>query len=131
ANPEVHLKLSLSALAIGDLKKAAEEAKLVLAKQPGQPEALEVLAASAVTAKAIQDTQQQIEKMRQADKDRPGYHVATGTFYLRRQDATNAEIEFKKALELDPKSPAALAALAGLYWARNDKAAAEQSLKSA
>ncbi len=130
-NAQIHLKLAMAALSLGDYKKAADEASLALAKQPGQSDALEVLATSAVTVKAMPDVKQQIDKMRQSDQDRAGYHVAAGTFYLRRQDLTNAEMEFKKAIEMEPKSPSGYAALAGLYWARNDLTAADQAFKTA
>jgi tetratricopeptide (TPR) repeat protein len=131
ANPAIHLKLSTTALALGDYKKAVDEAYLVLAKQPGQTDALEVLANSVFGSKAVDDAKQRIDNLRQSDHDRAGYHLAAGIFYLRGQDTTNAEIELKKALELDPKSTGSLAALGGVYWLRNDLEAADKAFKSA
>jgi tetratricopeptide (TPR) repeat protein len=130
-NIDVISKLSLNCLALGDFKKAAESAMSLLAKQPGQAEALEVLASSARDSKAVAETRQQIEKLRQADEDRSGYHIAFGTLDVQSQDITNAEIRFKKALDLDPKSLAGLGAMGSLYWARGDLTNANRVLKSA
>jgi Tfp pilus assembly protein PilF len=54
-----------------------------------------------------------------------------GTLDLRQKGETRAEGEFKSALQLDPKSGAAHAALGLLYWSRNDLKAAEQEFKTA
>jgi tetratricopeptide (TPR) repeat protein len=130
-DPEIRLKLALNEIALGEARKAVEDAQLVLRKQPGQAEALELIASSAVTSNGLQDVQQLITNLRQADQDRASYHVAFGTLALRLQNVTNAETEFKRALELDPKSSSALIGLAGVYWARKDLPAAEQAFKSA
>lgn len=130
-NLEVHLKLSLSCLALRDLKRAREEARWVLARQPGQEEALEVLAESIANLREISSTRQELEGMLQAGKDGAGYHVAFGTLLLVGQDTTNAEPEFKKALELDAKSASAHFGLGNLYWIENDLPRAEQAFKTA
>lgn len=130
-NAQVHLKLALAALALGDYKKATDESSLALAKEPGLTDAFEVLANSAVTVKGIEDANQKINKMRQSGPDRAGYHIAAGTFYFRQQDLTNAETEFKKAIEMEPKSPTGYGALGALDWARNDAVNADQALKTA
>ena len=131
ADPEVRLKLALNELALGDSKKAVEDARLVLAKKPGQAEALELIASSAVSSNGLAEIQQQIERLRQADQDRASYHAAFGTLELRRQDFPKAEADFKHALELDPKSSSAFFGLASVYWARKDVPSAEQAFRSA
>jgi tetratricopeptide (TPR) repeat protein len=130
-NIEVLSKLSLNCLALGDFKKASEVAASLLAIQPGHLEALEVLASSARSSNSVEEVRRQIEKLRQADQDKAGYHVAFGTLDIRRQDVTNAEIQFKKALALDPKCVSALGAMGSLYWARKDLTNADIMLKSA
>ena len=130
-NVETRLKLSLSYVSLRDFKKAVQEAAWVLTKQPGQEEALEVLAESATTPKAVEQTQQQIAKLRQADQDRAAYHVALGILWGRGLELTNSEAELKKALELDPKSTSAQMVLGNIYWARNDLTHAEEAFKSA
>ena len=49
---------------------------------------------------------------------------------MRQNDQARAENEFKAALNLDPKSSEAYAALGTLYWSRNDLKAAEQAFKT-
>ncbi len=114
-NLEVRNKLALNCLSLGDRTNAIAQASFVLTKKPGDAEALEVLSGSATSSNAVQQTQAQIEKLHQGDQDRASYHVAFGTLALRRQDITDAETEFKKAVELDPKSTSALLALGNIY----------------
>jgi tetratricopeptide (TPR) repeat protein len=128
---DVRSKLALNSLSIGDYKTATDQANFVLTKRPGDTEGLEVLAGTAVNSNSLQQVQAQLTKLQQSDRDRAAYHVAFGTLSLRRRDLTNAEVEFKKALEMDPKSSSALLALGNIYSARNDQAAAGQALKSA
>jgi Flp pilus assembly protein TadD len=109
---EVRLKLAQNQVELGDSSNAVVNARLVLAKEPGKSEALELLSLSAVSTNGTQDIQDEIRRLQQADKDRAGYHVAYGNLALRRQDLTNAESEFKQALALDPKSTSALLGLA-------------------
>ena len=130
-NLQVHLKLSLSYLTLRDLKKARQEARWVLARNPGQEEALEVLAESIGSPSEISEMRQELESIRQTGKDNAGFHVAFGTLFLLQQDWTNAEPEFKKALELDPKSASAQFGLGNLFWFRNDLPHAEQAFKTA
>jgi len=130
-NIDVHLKFGVNAVAIGDLKLAADQANWVLAKRPGDIEALQVLSATPTNAAAVQSLIEQVEKLHKADSDRASYHVALGDLALRSGAVTNAEMEFKRALALDPKCSAALGGLGSIYWARKDLAEAEKALKSA
>jgi len=90
-NSDLRLKLCLTELSLGDLKGARQDAERVLQKQPGQDDALLVLAETTLSTTNVQDTIQQITKMRQQDKDRPGYHLALATLYLRQGQITNVE----------------------------------------
>ena len=128
-NIEAHTKRALNALSLGDVKTAMEQATLVLSKKPGDPDALEVLASSAINSNSVRQVEQQIQKLRQADQDRASYHVAFGALWLRRQDLDKAQAEFKKALELDPKCSSALVAMGNFYWARKDLAAGRAGLQ--
>jgi tetratricopeptide (TPR) repeat protein len=130
-DPAVRLKLSLTELHLRQFGQARTNAMSVLQKQPGQDEALSVLAESAFTAKEIEATRQQIGKLQQQDKDRPGYHIALGIVFLRQGHLTNAQTEFNKALELDPKLPATQMALAGLRWQQRDLAGADRAFQAA
>ncbi len=129
-NPDVRLKLSLTELSLGGFKEARENAERVLQKQPGQDDALQVLAQTTLTRKDAQNTLQQIIKMRQQDKDRPGYHLALATLYLRLGQITNVAPELNQALALDPKFPATQTALGSVYWQSNDLTRAEAAFKA-
>ena len=48
------------------------------------------------------------------------YHTNLGAVYLGKRQYDEAEVEFRKALELDPQAPQALAGLSVLYEARGD-----------
>src|SRR5262249_21912576 len=112
-------------------QQARDAALLVLEKQPGDEQALLLLANGAVTPADIEETRKQIDDLRSRDQDRPGYHLALGTLNLGQKNLAEAENEFKAALELDPKSSAAFTALGILYEGRNDGKAAEEAFKTA
>src|SRR5262249_1657802 len=117
---EVQRDLGLSNLTLGGFQEARDAALTVLDKQPGDEQALLILANAAVTPADIEETRKRVEDLRQQDQDRPGYHLALGTLDLRAKDQARAESEFKAALDLDPNSSAAFTALAVLYQGRDD-----------
>jgi tetratricopeptide (TPR) repeat protein len=131
ADPAVRLKLSLTEFSLGRFKEARQDAERVLQKQPGQEDALTVLAGTALTSDDVVVTTQQIGKLRQQDQERPGYHLALGMLSLRLGQLTNAQTEFNQALALDPKLAATQVALAGLYWQQGDPARADQAFQAA
>ena len=128
---EVRLKLGLIYMADRQLKEARQEALWVLDQQPGNEEALLLLADTAATPKEIPELQQRIGKLREKDKDRSGYHLALGWLFLRQQDVSQAENEFQKAVALDPKSSAVNLALGNLRWMQKDLKQAGQAFQTA
>src|SRR5262245_38922581 len=130
-NVEVQLRLGQTLLSFQEYAQAREAAMRVLEKQPGHEQALILLADAAVAPKDIEETQKLIASLREQDQDRPGYHLAMGVLDLRQKDQARAESEFKAAINLDPKSSWAHAALATLYWSRNDLQAAERAFQTA
>src|ERR1035441_1083151 len=96
-NTDLRLKLCLTRFSLGLFKEARDDAQKLLKKQPGQEEALTMLAETAFSRKDVQDTLQQIENLRQADKDRAGYHLARATLLLRQGQQTNVASELEKA----------------------------------
>jgi cellulose synthase operon protein C len=129
---ELQLKLGSTLLAVsGEREQAREIATLVLEKQPGQEEALLILADASRTPEEVEDARKIILRAREKDQDRAGYHLAQGLLDLRQNDRARAETEFKTALDLDPKSSEAHVALGTLYWSRNELKEADQSLKAA
>jgi len=128
---ELQLKLGEAALSLRQLADARESAQKVLDKKPGDEAALLLLVDTAVTPDDIRETQRSIERLRGNDKDRASYHLVLGILEFRLQNDARAESEFKSALQLDPKSSGAYAALGRLYWSRNDVKAAEEAMKTA
>src|SRR5262249_3125750 len=115
----------------GQFAAARTNAALVLQKQPGRHEALAVLVNSARTTNDLAAIAEQIGEMRKKDTDRPGYHIGFGMVYQAEGQGTNAETEFHKALELDPKLATAHVGLANLYWRRGDTNLADQAFQAA
>jgi len=128
---ELQLDLGLTLQSMRQYKEAREAAQRVLDKQPGQEQALVLLANTALGLNDVDDIRKFIQGLRDRDQDRTGYHLAFGVLDLRQKDQTGAESEFKTALALDPKSIGALTATANFYWSGNDLKSAEQSFKAA
>lgn len=129
---ELQLKFGSTLLAVsGERAQARDIATLVLEKQPGEEQALLILADASRTSEEIEDAQKIISSLREKDQDRAGYHLAMGVLDLKRNDRARAESEFKAALNLDPKSSEAYVALGTLYWSRNDLKEADQAFKTA
>src|SRR4051812_16378999 len=128
---EMQVKFGLALLATGDYAQARDAALQALSKRPGDEQALSLLTDTARTSEEVEEVRKTIEDLRKADQDRPSYHLALGSLGFRKGEKARAETEFKKALELDPKSGTAHVALAMLYWSNNDLKAADQELKTA
>ena len=128
---EVQIRLALTYLSVRELGLAREIALSILDKQPGHEQALLLLADTATSADEIAETRKLVEGYRAKDQDRPGYHVALGALDLRQKDDAGAETEFKRALELDPKSATGYSILGNLYWSRGDIKAADEAYKKA
>ena len=130
-NLEVQIKVAQSYLSLGAFKEGRDAAQVVLDREPGHQEALLTLVDGAVAPTDIAETQALIEKLREQDMDRPGYHLAIGELKLRQKDQAGAESEFKAAQALDPKLSEVAFAFGNLYWNRNDLKAADEAFKKA
>ncbi len=130
-NAQLLAKFAASAFSLHDVNKAREAALKALSLQPGMQEALLALVDASITPAAIQDSRQQVERIRQADKDRAAYHLALGLLDLRQKQTAKAETELKTALAMEPKSPVANAAIGSLYWQQHELAKADQAFKTA
>jgi tetratricopeptide (TPR) repeat protein len=130
-DPEIQVKFGLALFATGEFAQAREAALQALSKRPGDEQALSLLADTARSPEEVEDVKKTIEDLRKADQDRPTYHLALGSLGFRKEEKARAETEFKKAIELDPKSGTAHVALAMLYWSNNDLKAADREFKAA
>jgi tetratricopeptide (TPR) repeat protein len=105
-NSDLRLKLCLTELSLGDLKDARTNAMRVLQKQPGQDDALLVLAETTFSTTNVQDTIRQITKLRQQDQDRPGY-LSMAQYQLKAKAESKATLRQALTLNLTPQQAAA------------------------
>ena len=130
-NAAVRLKLGLAYFALHQPKEAWAEAAWVLQKHPTDAEALTLLADSASTTNAMEQTRRMLDACSPAVKAGAAYHLARSALLVRRQDLDGAEAEVKAAVAREPKSSAAHHALASLCLLRNDPKRAEPEFKTA
>jgi predicted Zn-dependent protease len=130
---DVKIKLGQSYLSNREFQQARDIAQEILEKQPGHEGALLLLVGTARSPEEVESTRQLVESLRAQDRDRPGYHLALGALIAigNAQRRDQAKIEFKTAIEMDPKSANAHTALANLQWAEDDVKAADESFKAA
>src|SRR5581483_9106938 len=130
-NRQAHLQLGLAGAALQDRNLANREANWVLKRSPGQEDALAILVDSCPPGIPALQMAAQIATLRDGDTERASYHTALAILYLKQIDATNAQLEVRHALQLDPQSPAANMALASLQLIHNDLTNAELAFKAA
>jgi len=71
-----------------------------------------ILGATALSLASCGGAATQAGRASHSDMDKPAYHNLTGERQLREGDYDAAKVSFKKAKELDPKNPGALAGMA-------------------
>jgi putative PEP-CTERM system TPR-repeat lipoprotein len=112
-------------------ERAREQAEAILAKEPGNIDALALLAEAAQTPEEIQDAIERVE----ADRDTLGapdrVSRILGVLYARSQDIPRAEQEFEAAVESAPDSADAHLALARLHLGKGEMEEAEAEFKAA
>ena len=130
-NAAVQIKLAGACQSLHRFAEAKEAATRALKLQPGNPQALSVLCEIVQNPQELEQTRQYVQKLRQQDQDRSGYHLAMGLLAIRSNNLAVAETEFKQALALDAKSSLAQLALATIYAARTNLPLADQAFKDA
>jgi tetratricopeptide (TPR) repeat protein len=128
---KIQVKLGMTLFALGSNVDARDAALQVLEKQPENEEAFLLFVDASRTPDDIADARKLIQSLRDKDQDRARYHLALGALDLRQNDPARAESEFKTALNLEPKSIEANAALGSFYWSRNEVEEAGKALKIA
>jgi tetratricopeptide (TPR) repeat protein len=131
ANVNIRVKLGSLYLSGRKLKEARDEAIQILTSEPGNDEAMMLLAETASTPKDIEETQQRLQSLREPSGNKPGFHLALGILSLRQKDLVGAGTAFRQALALNPKFSAAHLALGNFYWLQNDLKHAEEAFKNA
>ena len=128
---DLRAKLAQSDFRLNGVTNARQEALQILAKQPGNADALVLLADTTTTTNQLKESLQTLKALPAAVKNQAAYHIAQGSLWLRQLNFTNAETEFKTAVALDPKSSLAQMALGNFYVFRNDLKQAQACLKKA
>lgn len=130
-NLDLQVKLVRANLTARQFQPARDLAQQIIEKQPGQDEALVLLASAGIGLGDVDGTRKLLDDVRSEDKTRAGYHIAQGLVLLAQKDEARAENEFKAAVKADAKAAQAHAALATLDWARKDLKGAEEEFRTA
>jgi tetratricopeptide (TPR) repeat protein len=130
-NADVQIKMAATYLGAHKYKEAREAARKALEQRPGDEMALQTLAETAAALHDGPQIQQTIERLRQNDQDRSGYHLALAILALQRQNIPEAKKELQQALALNPKSSGAYLVLGGAFSQEHDLKQAQQAFQSA
>jgi len=128
---DVRVKLGAVYLLGGKTEEAREAAVGVLAKEPGNLDALALLGNAAATPRDVDDAIERLEAARRSMGDRATLHVALGTLYVRKRDLAKAERAFRDAVASEPNSVEAHSALGTFLLAKRDVVQAEREFKVA
>lgn len=129
-NDHARLLLARVKVAFGRRLEAHEIARQVLAKDPGNVEALVLLADTAGPAQ-VSAARQLLDRAPANAKGTSGWHVAAGMLLAAERRLDEALKELNKATEANPNDHVAHQALGTLHFLKNDMAAADASLKRA
>jgi tetratricopeptide (TPR) repeat protein len=130
-NADVQIKLAATYLGARKYKEAREAVNKVLEQRPGDELALQILADSAAMLRDGPKVRETIEKLRQNDQDRSGYHLGLAVLDLQRQNMSDSKKELQQALALNPNSGNAYFLLGGIYLQEHDLKEAQQAFQSA
>ena len=130
-NEDVNLKLATVYLVGRRPDDARTLVASVLEQDAGNFDALMLLAESASKPEDVDAALLKLESARAQFQDRPLFHIALGTLFLKKRDAAKAEQAFKEAVARDPKSVQAHSALAQYYVLVGNLGRAEEELKAA
>jgi tetratricopeptide (TPR) repeat protein len=130
-NEDVSLKLATVYLVGRRPDDARTLVASVLEQDAKNFDALMLLAESASKPEDVDAALLRLENARPQFQDRPQFHIALGTLFLKKRDAVKAEQAFKEAVARDPKSVQAHSALAQYYALVGNLARTEEELKAA
>ena len=131
-NLRARLELGQLLLAAGQYTKAIEQADRVLAKEPDNADAHILKAAIDTGMKRVDDAVSELNTAVQIDPGRSSSFANLATLEsLRPQQSAEAEANFKKSIELDPKSTSVRMNLASFYDASKRFSDGERILRDA
>jgi len=116
-NLKLRLKLAELMLAMGHPNDAFKEARMILERSAGVEDALVVLTESVRSPEDFKTAEQIWQKF--PDQRTASYQIATANLSVIRGDLPEAKSALQRAVAMDPKSPAARAALGGFLAGQN------------
>lgn len=128
-NLEARLKLALGFMALSGFSEARKEALAILDQDPGNADAIVLLADTGQTQEDNLVTEQRLQKL--PKRDSSGFHLASASLALRKKEIGNAAEHLQQALALDPKAPQLHLAMAYVYLLRKDSTRAAEEFKAA
>lgn len=128
-NLEAHVKIGFAWLAFGDAAAAGREALAILKQAPDNGDAIVLLCNSVRTPDDGKAAAQQLQKF--PNHDTVSFQLASASLSLWNGDSAGGEKAINQALTLDPNSPDAHLALAGVLLNKKDLPKAAQEFKTA
>lgn len=109
--------------------KARAEALYVLGRDPKFKDAALLLVDSSATTNELADAATRIQGFLKTSGESAEYRLALGGLAFRKRDTNTAEVEFTRALSLDPNSASAHMAMGNIWLVKGDLKRAEESYK--
>lgn len=131
ASPDVLNSLALTELKLGRPDDAIDALEAVLANAPGELTSSILLARTKMSQHDVKGAEEVLINASAAAPKSATPRAILGEFYILEKKPAEAEIEFQRALAIDPKSGPALLDLANLQRSLGRKQEAEQSFKRA
>jgi len=102
-NLEARLKAATLYLGAGNGAEAQTHAEFILSREPTNAEAVLILADASFITKQAAAARQHLQTLRASAGDQAVFHCAEAVFLMNLGDDTNAELEARKAVEMDPQ----------------------------
>ena len=128
-NMAARARLALGFMAMGQPAEARKEAVAVLQRDPGDSDAIVLLADTSRSKEEIAAAEQQLQKFPQ--QNTAAFHLAAASLAVRKGDLAAAAEAVQQALAVDPKSARVHLAMAYVYFLQKDPTHAGPELKTA
>mgnify|MGYP001236528817 CR=1 FL=1 len=130
-NVDLRVAIGQSLLALGNVGGARTQAVAVLTREPAHTDAWLLLWDTTLTTNQLVETRQWLEKLAPQAEECAGYHLVWSGVYARQGDSARAEQAVRRALEVEPRSPAAHFAWAARLARADRTREAEDAFKKA